>query len=624
MRRAFAPSLLYLALLACTPKTVSPSVAVSQGWTKEEQGLWYRGSQGSRLLPFSWLIALEEAQSEKPFLTPESVDRFGYLRPEADDRVQLPIGFAIDDGPIGRGMATDIRWAPGQGTDVKWVGMNCAACHTGQIGTGSGKPLRIDGGQTIADFQSFVSSVNAALEATAKDPAKFARFAEAVTCTTDLSRPLGTAPVRDCPVDPAVRTALKAGLDRLVERQKGIAAFNQTVSVYGHGRLDAIGHIFNKVAYLVQAPGQFASQPDAPVSYPFIWNVPQHDFVQWNGIAPNKGATLPSGERFDAGAIIRNTGEVIGVFADVDVAAKATLNGYRSSVNVRNLDAIETLLGKLQSPPWPDAVWPRSQADRELAETVGKPLFKRNCVGCHAVLGRTDTKTPIKAVMTPVWTTADKEGVGTDPWMACNAFNYEALTGRLERQKTGFLLGKERYGPRAFTRGMLVTVSVGALANPDKIKGLTETALRAAFGLPRPIQTVTVSQPSLVAQQAAKSQRLRDCRSNAGDALMAYKGRPLNGIWATAPYLHNGSVKSLTELLLPPARRATKFWVGNRVYDPVNVGYMDDRSAAGSLFRTTDDAGRAIEGNGNVGHDYGNAALTGLQRKALVEYMKSL
>src|SRR5437763_6034399 len=102
---------------------------------------------------------------------------------------------------------------------------------------------------------------------------------------------------------------------------------------------------------------------------------------------------------------------------------------------------------------------------------------------------------------------------------------------------------------------------------------------------------------------------------------MAYKARPLNGIWASPPYLHNGSVKSLYELLLPPAQRSPSFLVGNREFDVANVCYVD---AAGTLhcrFDTKDAAGQLIPGNSNQGHDYGNASFTPTQRRQLVEYM---
>jgi hypothetical protein len=98
-------------------------------------------------------------------------------------------------------------------------------------------------------------------------------------------------------------------------------------------------------------------------------------------------------------------------------------------------------------------------------------------------------------------------------------------------------------------------------------------------------------------------------------ARVDYKARPLNGIWATAPYLHNGSVPSLAELLKRPAERVKSFHVGSQEYDPVKVGFKDDPNQP--VFDTTAD------GNSNAGHDYGGQ-LNDTERKDLLEYLKSL
>ncbi len=102
---------------------------------------------------------------------------------------------------------------------------------------------------------------------------------------------------------------------------------------------------------------------------------------------------------------------------------------------------------------------------------------------------------------------------------------------------------------------------------------------------------------------------------SAATAKIAYKARPLNGIWATAPYLHNGSVPNLAELLKPAAQRPKKFHVGSREYDPVQVGFKDDTNQP--VFDTLSD------GNSNAGHEYG-AQLTPEERLQLLEYLKSL
>jgi hypothetical protein len=96
-----------------------------------------------------------------------------------------------------------------------------------------------------------------------------------------------------------------------------------------------------------------------------------------------------------------------------------------------------------------------------------------------------------------------------------------------------------------------------------------------------------------------------------------YKARSLDGIWATAPYLHNGSVPNLYELLLPENARTATFHVGSREFDPVNVG-LETGPTDGSTELNT-----ALPGNRNTGHTYGSD-LTEEERRQLLEYLKTL
>lgn len=99
-----------------------------------------------------------------------------------------------------------------------------------------------------------------------------------------------------------------------------------------------------------------------------------------------------------------------------------------------------------------------------------------------------------------------------------------------------------------------------------------------------------------------------------------YVGEPLDGLWLRAPYLHNGSVPNLHDLLEPPAKRSKVFYRGYDVYDPKNVGFMTQGEAAqreGSRFDT------AVRGNGNQGHGYGTD-LSAFKKEALLEYLKTL
>jgi len=577
-----------------------------QGWSRTEQLNWYHGNQGSRLIPKQWLMALEEAGSNKPFFTIANMQGLGYLAPDPDDTTGLPIGFAIDSSDDTPFVRSKLHWRAGQSSSEPWVGMTCAACHTGQIETEDGISIRIDGGPGLGDFQSFIEALDASTRATLKDPAKFARFATAV---------LGPhAPGEEGDLRSAL-TAFMAWEDR-IEALNNPAGPDRVTLRYGHGRLDAFGHIYNKVAALSGAEDQFPAPADAPVSYPFLWNITQHDRVQWNGIAPNKGLKLPSGQVFDLGALGRNAGEVIGVFADVAVTkAYPGLSGYKSSIDVTNLDAIENQISRLLPPKWPTSLGTLN--DTKVA--AGRTLFAAHCASCHAPLDRTDLKTPIVAVMTPIW--GASRAVGTDPWMACNAFTFRARTGNLAGVPTSYVGGGEKFAQIADERQMLTTTVVGSLAG--KKRQIAATFAKAMFGIPRKIEGAAgLVEPEFA--QKSPEEREKICRANAADPLMAYKGRPLGGIWATAPYLHNGSVRSLYQLLLPPARRDKQFAVGSRIFDTREVGFRAGPGKPPFEFHVLDKADRPIPGNSNAGHDYGNGRFNDDQRMELIEYMKSL
>jgi len=99
-----------------------------------------------------------------------------------------------------------------------------------------------------------------------------------------------------------------------------------------------------------------------------------------------------------------------------------------------------------------------------------------------------------------------------------------------------------------------------------------------------------------------------------------YVNVPLDGIWIRAPYLHNGSVPSLRNLLKVPKHRPKEFWRGYDVYDPEQVGFecsSQEAKRIGTHFDTLQ------KGNGNGGHLYGTE-LPEDQKDALVEYLKTL
>jgi len=94
----------------------------------------------------------------------------------------------------------------------------------------------------------------------------------------------------------------------------------------------------------------------------------------------------------------------------------------------------------------------------------------------------------------------------------------------------------------------------------------------------------------------------------------------LDGIWLRAPYLHNGSVPTLRDLLKPAAERPKVFHRGYDVYDPENVGFVTQGAEAQRIGTKYDVSERS---SGNQGHEYG-ANLSAQEKDALIEYLKTL
>lgn len=593
---------------------VPPPAPAAQGWTQAQADWWSNINQGSRLIPAPWMQALEQpAPGAGKFMDVAYLAGFRILPPRAGAPVgALPVGFAVDTGPDDDLVKTRLRWFAGQDGNQPWVGLTCATCHTAQIDY-QGQSIRVFGAPNLFDFQSFIEALDQALiqtrdsAAPGADGARWDRFAKAV-----LQGPGDT---------PANRAQLLSALNQLIALEQQSASLNDTPLRYGYGRVDAVGHIFNRVLMFGGADQPVPhNAADAPVSYPHLWDITKEYQVQWDGIAKNsKLANTP----FDYGAMGRNTGEVLGVFGETVLQPKSSVlsTGYASSVQIVNLNQIETLLTILKPAPWPgdrfaqpgaiDVTGPNGQKlapDQVVA--AGRQLFDGMCSSCHG--GKLNAHGGIEQVLT--FSQLGPTNL-TDIWMACNAWADKGAGGALTGTPVNYINGAPLQSIDNVS-SLLTTAVIGSMLH--KSPDMAHAALQSVFGTalphpqPRPQANMTAAQ--------VKEQRKAQCMAAASDPLMAYKARPLDGIWATAPFLHNGSVPTLYDLLLPPAQRPVTFLMGARQFDPKKVGYATDAAAPGNSF-TYD---TRLAGNSNAGHVYGVDTLSETQRLELLEYLKTL
>ncbi len=535
-------------------------VYLEQGWTDAERNQFYFTPQGSYLIPYAWFLALEQPHNTKSFNSAKHIARIGYLIDDeaytASNPDGLPIGFAKE--PVANG--------------EPWLGYTCAACHTGEVRF-KGKTIRVDGAPTLADFTLFNQRLIDALQATLDQPRKFARFAQRVlTDASDTNQA-------------ALRIQVADQLGEMVK----IFQRSTPNTPYGNGRVDAFGIIMNEVFARDLHQPLNVKVPNAPVSYPFLWETPQLDFVQWNGSANN-----PYG---------RNVGEVLGTFGNVALTGPVAQLGTNTA-RARELFVLENLLAKLTPPQWPEALLGKinsEKAARGRALYTGYRNGDPSCEACHALRDAAGQYplTPaaenffgarfVETQMTPL------SDIGTDPLMALNFATRTALTGDLAP-----LLPAPFTGASTLPAPVLLSITVGMAAG----------------------NSIARAQPPFTAAERAALIGYRVKATGlppyAPKNLLAYKARPLSGIWATAPYLHNGSVPNLYELLLPENKRVAKFGVDSRyAFDAQTVGYVADDEERAFRFNTR------LPGNSNAGHDYGTD-LTRDQRWDLIEFLKTL
>jgi hypothetical protein len=448
-----------------------------------------------------------------------------------------------------------------------WIGLTCSSCHSSELSY-KGQKVRIEGGSNHAfDFAGYIQALDDALAATRRDSAKFARTAARMKVTGDEAL-----------------AALRARLDEAAEVVHTYIARDAAMATpSGPGRMDALTLIHTRVLAGALGMPENWEAALAPAKPPFLWNAPQSAWVQWTGVASDP--------------LFRNATESMGVFVRMDLRSPAPEAGlFESTVDIRGQLKIEELLRRLAPPKWPEEVF--GPIDRAKA-AKGRELFVENCASCHSTyphrwsVPKVDGKRFIENALVP------EVYVGTDPQQFKSpAFNRqpEYLTGAMASR----VAPPFKDGALAPSISVLSAARDGVMGRATKAAGLTSAELVDAHGYRHDWETP----PS----QAS------------------FKAGPRDGVWATPPFLHNGSVPSLYDLLTPAKERPRKFLVG-RDFDPVKVG-VDTTGQSGSFeFDTT------RIGNSNAGHSFENGPrgagvigrlLAEEERWAIVEYLKSI
>lgn len=547
-------------------------VHIDQGWTEDQRFRFHHTPQGTRLVPYDWFMALEqpcfslfgcELFADKTYLA-----RFGFLASPVESKLNpdgLPIGFARQED----------FYDPDTRKTYPVVGLNCAACHTGELHYGK-YAVQIDGAPAMIETGQFQKALGLSVIFTDLIPFRYGRFEKRV---------LGPSASED------QKAELKTRFTAFIEKAKFEKTNTDRGKVYdnlaGFGRTDALTRIGNQVFAVDMINAANFAQSNAAVRFPQIWDASWFTWVQYNSSISDP--------------LVRNVGEALGVRAAAKLYGPDAKD-FGNSVHMEGLKAVEDLLSGpapyqgLWSPKWP-SIFPQLDSRKVLR---GAELYKLHCQACHFP-PVADLLTDLKSARPTYWWENGQgkrllkvkdvkvDYVGTDPHEATDFVNRTADTGDLAKGRVSAAAGLD-----------LVT---NGIANKFFVK------------------------MGFSPQQQIEWRGNRDPRDPVVRSESIYKARPLNGIWAVAPYLHNGSIPNLYELLSPQKERADTFWAGSKQFDPVKVGHDTSELKAGYFY----DVSRP--GNSNHGHEFkdgpkGNGVIgPGLSpedRWAIVEYLKSL
>jgi mono/diheme cytochrome c family protein len=511
------------------------------------------------------------------FADPVYLYRFGFIPSKVDPEMNpdgLPVGFAIDKDFVD----------PVTKKAYSVVGLNCAACHTGELFYGK-YAVQIEGAPAPIEVAAFQKALGLAMVFNAKLPfsvGRYSRFEQRV---------LGAK------ASDEQKAQLKASFDAFLDAALRERNVTEERHIYdneaGFRRTDALTRIGNQVFAADTGIDANYAVANAPVRFPQIWDSSWFDWVQYNSSI--------------ADPLVRNIGEALGVRAVVKLSGPDALQ-FENSVNVPGLRVLEDLLAGpgplkgLSSPRWP-AVFPALDQEKVAR---GKELYAEHCQMCHLP--------PRPELVADLEAFASGKGPPPKHWVKNDLGNWfiEVTDVKLEH------IGTDPDEARDFKTRTADTGDLG--------KGVVS----ARVGLDLVTRGIAVSffeKNNIPPEERAAWAGGRNPEDEGVRDELIYKARPLNGIWAVAPYLHNGSVPTLYLLLSPKSDRPQTFWVGSKQFDPVKVGYDTEKMSGATFFDTSK------PGNSNSGHEFkdgprGNGVIGPLlspdERMQIIEFLKSL
>jgi len=553
--------------------------------------------QGTNLFPLAVIYSLKDQERDQ--LMCKSFEEYGFLLEDESELnpYGLPVGMAADFPRTPDGKIESFL-----GIEVPVVGLNCAACHTGELKY-AGKRYRIDGAPNMIDVELWTAdlakNVQALIDNKPEGLAFLVRFLsyrdtrasksigeqfgikkealDHLASATNVLEELGFMDKKPNETAIKIKTHVEGKLGELFERifkklephpltdpefTDDMSEEEKIVEAIEHilfelrSRIELANKTVNAINSATQKPGpgrddawglvQIIVMDDknstlnAPIGTPHLFRTRDYDWFHCDG---NTNSIMD-----------RNLAQGVALGADVQE------DGVTTSLLPKVINQMDETLRLINPPKWPDEF---PTINQQLA-IKGEELFKvknitikgkkYSCYECHK--DKKGTSFPNNMVNTNL-----------ARW---NIFNLPSTNGP-ERLKA---LG----------------------AKVDEIKKAT-------------MAYQSISKETYTSWEMVPDPEWR--------LTIGYVAHNLDGIWASPPYLHNNSVRSLYQLLLPEGERDKSFFVGSREFDPKEVGYANVPGSTNFKYDTSEAA------NTNTGHNFGTH-LSEEERWSIVEYLKSL
>jgi hypothetical protein len=547
--------------------------SITNGLTNEERQVAYTMDEGIQYLSINILMALKRPNDTGLRVMDELLlakpERFGLLPNYVNPQFDTPLGITVSQDQA----TPSTQYAP-------IGGIACFTCHTSLISNDKGQFFLVDGAASRFQVDRFLAEMLKSMVATLINPIEFDAFYAryqtrvAANITSELtSETKELTPL----VQQAFLTNNTADLEKNIPAISTLADAHPTTASLATKNGMYLYIVRRLIFFLAQT--KYGNKPsgshvsDGGPGRANPWSVAKNmisdKYLHSKSVIEGGPVSVPYNWDFDRQKMVfwsgttnsmleRNLAQCVSLLTIFDEKT------YESTCSIKKITAVSAYASKVHAPTWPEDILGAIDHDKA---SRGKVLYKDRCLSCHD---------PVASQTTTGSANYNYLDVGTDD-------NY--VKGQME-----YIDGKDIF-PNMISPFINRVKEVAALhiegMNYIDLYNLESGRFPAVWIMP------------------------------VGNRIVA---KPLAGVWATAPYLHNGSVPTIWDLLQPVEDRPKQFHIGGYVYDTLKLGYFGDKSLPDG-FDFIIGCENCV-GNSNQGHEFG-IEMSDDEKWDLIEFMKS-